>query len=442
METRSIIDITSLKDQIAENVELYRQRLRNQGADMNVAQYGNEQEYSLNGLIGGVKNILTDISYLVKAHNVFLQLSTYTDRNNIRVNLNNLNNYIQNSSSANIASTLDILKTSLRGYNLRIDKGRFVEFSEEVDRLRKIAMSLEGDIQQIQANITLSHSQHETIQELQTQSNTQLKSLESSKEEFLQTLNSFTEQYQDFQALAQKATTNEITIKEKLESILEDEEIFTEFCNKIDDREKQLTEQKKQTADYAKGLTDFSQEHETLLKKAQTLIDNARIALQYSTAEGISAAFQAQYNEANRPENKKYWLWSALIFIGLTLGLGVWIIAWGPKEQSPVYSLVSRISLMPFTLLGALFCANQYVKQKNLIEDYAYKAVLSKSIVAFSEELREKDNDRYAEYISTVLREIHQDPLRKRGKDKDEINIKDTTGLVDKIVELIKACTK
>lgn len=166
------------------------------------------------------------------------------------------------------------------------------------------------------------------------------------------------------------------------------------------------------------------------------------IALQYSTAEGISAAFQAQYNEANRPENKKYWLWSALIFIGLTLGLGVWIIAWGPKEQSPVYSLVSRISLMPFTLLGALFCANQYVKQKNLIEDYAYKAVLSKSIVAFSEELREKDNDRYAEYISTVLREIHQDPLRKRGKDKDEINIKDTTGLVDKIVELIKACTK
>ena len=60
METRSIIDITSLKDQIAENVELYRQRLRNQGADMNVAQYGNEQEYSLNGLIGGVKNILTD----------------------------------------------------------------------------------------------------------------------------------------------------------------------------------------------------------------------------------------------------------------------------------------------------------------------------------------------------------------------------------------------
>lgn len=91
METRSIIDITSLKDQIAENVELYRQRLRNQGADMNVAQYGNEQEYSLNGLIGGVKNILTDISYLVKAHNVFLQLSTYTDRNNIRVNLNNLN---------------------------------------------------------------------------------------------------------------------------------------------------------------------------------------------------------------------------------------------------------------------------------------------------------------------------------------------------------------
>ena len=106
------------------------------------------------------------------------------------------------------------------------------------------------------------------------------------------------------------------------------------------------------------------------------------------------------------------------------------------ENTDRLYTLIGRLSLIPFTLLGALFCANQYVKQKNLIEDYAYKAVLSKSIVAFSENLRDNDPEKYAEYISIVLREIHQDPLRKRGKDKDdEITIKDSTGIVNKVVK-------
>ena len=63
-------------------------------------------------------------------------------------------------------------------------------------------------------------------------------------------------------------------------------------------------------------------------------------------------------------------------------------------------------------------------------------------MVAFSEELRTKDAERYAEYISTVLREIHQDPLRKRVKEKEEISLKDSTSIIDKIAELMKIVAK
>ncbi|MGZ5245297.1 MAG: hypothetical protein ACXWEY_01790 [Bacteroidia bacterium] len=71
---------------------------------------------------------------------------------------------------------------------------------------------------------------------------------------------------------------------------------------------------------------------------------------------------------------------------------------------------------MPLPIAGAIFCANQYVRQKNIIEDYAYKMVLAKSIVGFSEQIR-KDNspdEEYTHYIKTVLNEIHNDPLRRR----------------------------
>jgi hypothetical protein len=73
-----------------------------------------------------------------------------------------------------------------------------------------------------------------------------------------------------------------------------------------------------------------------------------------------------------------------------------------------------------------------------LAEDYAYKAVLTKSIVAFSEELRKKDETGYSEYISTVLKEIHQDPLRKRSKEKDEITLKETTGVLGKALDIVQ----
>jgi ATP-dependent exoDNAse (exonuclease V) beta subunit len=77
-----------------------------------------------------------------------------------------------------------------------------------------------------------------------------------------------------------------------------------------------------------------------------------------------------------------------------------------------------------------------YTKQKNIIEDYAYKTVLAKSIIAFSEELRDKSPERYTEYLSTILKEIHQDPLRKRGKDKEPLSLKDSQGIIEKIVEI------
>ena len=61
------------------------------------------------------------------------------------------------------------------------------------------------------------------------------------------------------------------------------------------------------------------------------------------------------------------------------------------------------------------------------------------SIVAFSEELRHGESNNYSEYISVMLKEIHQDPLRSRGKDKDsEVEIKGTLGILDRIITMAK----
>lgn len=76
--------------------------------------------------------------------------------------------------------------------------------------------------------------------------------------------------------------------------------------------------------------------------------------------------------------------------------------------------VVGKISMLPLLVTTIVFCANQYSKQKDLLEDYSYKLALAKSMVPFSEEPREKDSERYREYLSSVLKEILLDPLRTR----------------------------
>ena len=177
---------------------------------------------------------------------------------------------------------------------------------------------------------------------------------------------------------------------------------------KIDEREEQLKKQMKNTEQFNETLSEYEIKQGNLMNIAENLIKSARTALNYKTAESISAAFNTQYTEAKENSHYQYWLWGAMGFVFLTLFIGIWILTgWFiHNDIDPLFSIIGRISMIPFTILGAIFCANQYIKQKNLIEDYAYKCVLAKSMIAFSEELRGKDSEKYSEYLSTVLQQV------------------------------------
>ena len=103
--------------------------------------------------------------------------------------------------------------------------------------------------------------------------------------------------------------------------------------------------------------------------------------------------------------------------------------------------------MIPLPIIAAIFCANQYVKQKNLIEDYAYKMVLAKSIVGFSEQLKKdpsEDKGEYIHYMKVALEEIHKDPLRKRDQKPVEnkienFSIKEILEVAERMVKIGKS---
>ena len=445
METTTIIAIRDLLSQVQENIDAYQQYHKDNNSDMDACSYGSENDYCIKSVVAGIKNILTDLGSLTRSHNLSIKLSTYSNRTEIQNRLRDLSSHLRNRQTSNIVSDIEWLKNHLRTYCLRLDRNRYLDFNSEIDELRRKAILLEDEIKKTQQRLSNAATSYSEIESKQDEYNTIIAELNSTKDSFVEEVNTFTAEFGEFKELTKKAKNNETEIARSLETANKDLEKFNEFIAKISEREQILTKQAESTTAYELKLNEYTQEHAAKLEEAKQLIDDAKTALHYKNAEGLSAAFSHQLDTANNKHARLWWLGGAIIFILSTLSIGIWIVTgWGISDSADqnqmILNLVGRLSMIPFTIVGAIFCANQYTKQKNIIEDYAYKTTIAKSIIAFSEELRSKDPERYAEYISTILREIHQDPLRKRGKDKEDFTLnKDSAGLIEKVITLLQS---
>ncbi len=445
METNSIKVIKDLLPLVQNGLEVYQRYHKSSGTDMNEYTIGNEKEYCINSIIAGVKNILTDLNYLTKSHNLFLKLSTLGNRNDIKNHLDNLKTNLQNRNSTNIATELDWIKSHLRTYNLRLDKDRYVDFNSAIDELCRKAIALENEIQSVKDKLKESNETYSEIQTKQEEYSSIIEELTEKKDSFIEEYNTFANEFGNFKQLADNAKVNAERVADNLREINIEKETFDEFVEKIEERERVLNLQAKKTTEYEEKLATYTIEHNKKLDEAKFLIEEAKKALNYKNAEGLSAAFNTQLTDAKGFWNTYIWIIGAFVFMGGTIFIGSWIVTgwWldtsNMNSNQMIYSLVGRLSIIPFTIAGAIFCANQYTKQKNIIEDYAYKTTIAKSIIAFSEELREKSPERYTEYLSTILKEIHQDPLRKRGKDSIPVSLKDSQGIIEKVIELLQS---
>lgn len=441
MKTNSIIAIEELHKKISEKLTEYRKFYIEQGTNMDNPVYGSEKEYSLNAIIYSVQNILSDVSYLVRSHNIFLSIYTYNERENIKNNLNQLFQHLHNRNHAYVVSHIEQLKSLLRIWNIRVDKRTLEGYNEELERTREIKANLDNDFVDIQLLFKNVNDVYHDIQDSKSKLETTIEDLKKKQENLKSVLADEEEGLTIIKKHVNQSITNEQTISQNLEKTKFAKQTFDEFVAKISEREEILQKQAEQTEKYNEALNNYSNEYANKLDEAEKLILAAKEALHFKNAEGLSAAFSTQLDDTRKWWKTIGWIVGSVLFLLGTILIGIWIISgWGintetTTESQMLFNLIGRLSMIPFTISGAIFCANQYTKQKNLIEDYAYKTTIAKSIIAFSEELRTKDSERYAEYISTILKEIHQDPLRKRGKNSDEFSLdKDSTGLIEKLI--------
>lgn len=446
----SITNIQTSLENIQENLPSLRQYVTtNFASSLDTGQWGSEKEYAPNDILKELQSLITDLISLVENPGHFISLSTPDERNNIHYLLSQLGSYVARKDLGVITSLLDQLKPYLRPYHLPTDKKRMVAFRKEID---KLSVSMERITQLLEK----AKTEEASISEISKSIQERAESIAANEQTILELLAQSEDAKKEIAALNEKVglIATEIqayhteSLGAKTTAIARRDEI-QEFAEEIQSHQKKLQKQADQFESFNETLKQNTAEQKQYLDEAQTLIEDAKQALSYTTSVGLSASFDAQCKDLVGKNGFKLWSWliAAVIAVGGVIGIGIWLAieaSHPPKADGSLMwiQIVSKLSMVPLLVTAAIFCANQYNKQKNLLEDYSYKLALSKSLVAFSEELRDKDQDKYKEYLSMVLREILQDPLRHRVDPNASKNTNLGKASLDNVVKLAENVVK
>lgn len=444
MTTQSVGSISENIILIKDQLKPLPTRLKRCGFNLNI-KLGHENEYSVLGLIGGMNAILTDLTTIVKNASRFIQFTTYSERQAIAQNLSEITARLKSTYGvldsfeasgfqalgtnalyyqaptgtasflpfAETFSYLDNIKPLLRNLKIRHDPERMEQLFSQLDELQRRSSEIENIRLETKATqedainiknsiVEMSQNAAQVIEEI-TQKSTSLNNTASelqAQQAELSTVHS------DAKKIANSISAIHTEVEESKSSSLSNEGVIQQFVKRIDQREKQLDNQKIQTDEYLETLEKYKKNHHEFTQSAEALILKARDALQLSGTVALGKHFKDQFNEAR----KYHWTWlvGGGVFLGIAIALGVWAI----YEKNGIQVIVAKISLIPLALAGAWFCSSQYVKQKRIIEDYAYKKVLSLSLISFREELGKEDiPEQVRSYLETVLREIHRYPV-------------------------------
>ena len=419
MDTPTIIQLRECRDKLRSSLSSFR------ASRYSDAKYGSEEEYTAMGIAAGIDAISTDIAGLIQTPAQLIQKTTVGERSQLVHNLERLYLGIDNEDLDEVAAAIDEIKPLLRDLSVRYTDERLDAFGERINQIQRDASTLSqeiADFEEIKAEGNKLKGEISSAHQELTQ---EIESLNRQKEELTESINLTIEKHSELDALLSADKVLSEQIKQLLDNSKNHEEAIDNFSKKISSRESQLEKQEVDTQQYKEKLEEFKADHENYLSEAKELIESAKLALEYKTAEGLSAAFTEQYNKANEAK-KNRWLTLASIFVLASVGLGIWLTV---GNNVSLEIIVARISLLPILIGAAWFSAGQYVKQKNIEEDYAYKAVLAKSIVGFSEQLSTESDkgEDYSYFIKSVLTQMHQDPLRKRtSKDPADIETVNT----------------
>ena len=442
MEIESIQNLRNIRNTLRTTLKEFKTQ------EFNGKKFGSELEYNAKGIIAGADAIVTDVATLIRSPKQFLQSSSYEERTELNSLLVKLNSELKTKNLSNVCVQIEKLKTVLRPYAIRYDDKRLHEFINYTNTLQKSIQEfneLLESAKETKSKTDELHIETKNIKESISEHNNKIGIILSELEESIEETNSLRA---DSKTSLESDLKNSEEIYEILDTVRTQAQTIESFADEVKAREEQLLNQSAQTKIYIDKLVQYTEERDEYLLEAKQLITSAKQALEYKTAEGLSSAFSTQYDKSGSKIVATWWVTCTILFLIAAVALG-YVITLSQDIADSV--ILARISLIPILIGGSIFSANQYTRQKRIADDYAYKMVLAKSLVGFSEQLssQEDKGNEYQLYIKSVLSQILTDPQRTRAKisnnaklTNDELDIEKTLNTLKEMPEQMKKIVK
>ncbi len=351
---------------------------------------------------------------------------SYSRRQNIYGTLSSI--YQQTHSWNHVAGQMETLQDQLLISGIYTNAIGHSQFVEEFNELIRLKRSVTGFKEKYEG----------TLQSLEF--------IGQKEEELKDLLEKIEQEFEHLHSLNVNAKTEIESIENNKIRSKESTDIIKEVEADVEETKLSITTFFQNIEEYKKRIAELEIKASEVIKKEEEIkriITLAREAMKLGSAQGISAAFIAQYETASNKKLYQRWVWGAGVSLAIAVGLTVWaFVGYGIKNPDSISSILGRVVAVIVTVSAAAFCAKQYVTQKQLAEDYAYKAVLSKSITAFTEEIATSVDDKNEEeyirlYLTKVLDEIHKDPLRSRKESKQNNLSDESLDRLNKLAEIL-----
>ena len=232
-----------------------------------------------------------------------------------------------------------------------------------------------------------------------------------------------------YRSAISQVSLDEEEYRNKLSVLDKGAELAGDFLPKLHDINTKILEVEKQSmeaVDNIRTLTRFTNGYNKIYEKnlneLNSIIKQAKSVLGNATSAAVGEHFKIQYDRS-----KKYiLLWPFFGCFFLLGAISVCVLTVFPEISrlfdisSPVFHenridnvpyIISRLIVSPLFLIGAWFCANQYIKQKNIVEDYGYKKVLALSLLSIKSEIEKTGAENTTEFIKALQKEILKSPL-------------------------------
>lgn len=196
-----------------------------------------------------------------------------------------------------------------------------------------------------------------------------------------------------------------------------------------------------------KALEDFREEATTKISKITSDFDSVsnnaeevRKMMGYIADGTLSNSFNKRKEDLSTQITK--WFWASVIIAVLAIGWVCVVFFWVGADTGSEWAdiLINGIKSSPlFFLLG--FSISQYQKERNLMEEYAFRESVAVTLTAYLEQMPEKEDEDKRKLLISTVGQLYTKPVianKEYGLLKfDSKDLSDTSKTLKELVEAL-----